>query len=223
MVAQADLFRKGSGGALPAPRRLILASSSPRRERLLSELGLPFAKVPPLFDEGSVELRSPSELALELARGKARSVACRYPEDVVLGADTVVYLEGEVLGKPGSREEAKAMLRALSGRRHEVFTGVCLVCLGMGLEEAFVEVSSVFFRDLSEEEIEAYANSGEPMDKAGAYAVQGKGASLVRRVEGCFYNVVGLPVSRVCEALSRFGIRPHLFWVEGGSGAWSDF
>lgn len=182
--------------------RLVLASQSPRRRELLARAGFSFVVRPVEVDES----RRPGEDAAahvqRLAREKARAARAE-PEETVLGADTVVVVDGEILGKPADVVEAAAMLRKLSGRSHEVFTGVCLRRDAVELTE--FEVTRVCFVALSEEEVQEYVASGEPMDKAGAYAVQGLASKFVERIEGCYFNVVGLPVARVYRMMKQLG------------------
>jgi septum formation protein len=191
--------------------KLILASASPRRKDLLAALGVPFEVVPSRADEGSAAEVSPGDataVAVSLARMKARDVASAsgpHEPALVVGADTLVVLPDRVLGKPSSREEARAMLRALAGREHRVVTGVAAVDPASGKTAEGSEETRVFFRELDEATIEAYLATGEPSDKAGAYAVQGVGSLLVERIEGCYFNVVGLPLGRLAEVLGRLG------------------
>lgn len=180
---------------------LILASASPRRASLLRQIGIPFEVVPSDVSEDVTLSPEPKEHALELARRKARDVAGRRADGIILGADTVVVLDGEILGKPHGADEAVQMLRKLSGRWHEVITAVVLLDPSKGGSHEAVEVTRVKFRDLSGEEVEEYVASGESMDKAGAYGIQGMGAVLVERIEGCYFNVVGLPLARLVEML----------------------
>lgn len=185
---------------------LILASASPRRRELLSRLGLPFTVRPSDADETPLAGESPRALVLRLARVKARQVA--RPGELALGADTVVALAGRVLGKPADDTEAAEMLRQLSGREHEVWTGVALVAPGSGgepaRERAGACLTKVTFRTLSAAEIAAYVASGEPHDKAGAYGIQGAAAAFVSGLDGEHSNVVGLPLPLVGELLSGF-------------------
>ncbi len=185
--------------------KLILASQSPRRRELLGRLGLEFTTKASQVDEDAFHADSPEALVRLLSREKARWVAEREePDTIVIGADTVVVLDGAVLGKPATQEEARAMLRQLSGRVHQVYTGVT-VCQGaFAVTEA--EVTQVRFRPLTEEEIHLYVRTGEPMDKAGAYGLQGLGVLLVEGVEGDYTNVIGLPVCRLGRILLEFGI-----------------
>ena len=182
--------------------KIVLASGSPRRAELLSRLGLPFVVRVSGVDESGLEHLSPPAQARELARLKARAVWQR--GDWVLAADTVVALEDRVLGKPADRDEYRRFIRLLSGRRHTVFTGFVLLH-PEGAEHAHVEPAEVYFRRLADWEIEWYVASGEGMDKAGGYGVQEKGMVLVERLEGDFYTVMGLPVARVWEALTKAG------------------
>lgn len=172
--------------------QLILASGSPRRRELLAQLHIPFTVVPSRFEEAAEGLIA-QETVERFAEGKAREVFSRYPEAVVLGADTVVCFGGEILGKPRDEEDARRMLRLLSGKTHSVFTGVCLVGRDLFRREA-VE-TKVSFLPLSERFIEEYVKSGSPMDKAGAYGIQD--GALASRVEGSYTNVIGLPMERV--------------------------
>ncbi len=183
---------------------LILASSSPRRRMLLRNVGARFRVIPADCDESGADALPPKERVAELARLKCAAVAAEYPDDVVLGADTLVLdADGEVLGKPADEEDARRMLRALSGRSNTVYTGVCVI--RNGETHLAVEETEVFFREMSEREIDDYVRSGEPMDKAGAYGVQERGALFVRRVEGDYFNVVGLPLVLTQRLLRQAG------------------
>lgn len=190
------------------PTDLILASASPRRRELLGRLGLPFEVVPSAVDEPLAPGVPIPTLAAALARAKARDVAARLGRGLVLGADTVVAVDGRPFGKPGSREEARAMLAALRGRSHEVVTAVVLLDAGAGREVCATVTSRVVMRDYGHAEVEAYLDTPEPYDKAGAYAVQGEGGRLVERVEGCYTSVVGLPLSTTARLLRTFGLNP---------------
>ena len=186
--------------------RLVLASASPRRVELLLELGVPFDVVPSEEPEAWPP-GTPHEAVTALALAKCRSVAARLAAPgVVLGADTAVLLEGKVFGKPESPEDARRMLRALRGREHEVITGVALVEAPSGREAATHVVTRVLMRGYAEAEIDTYIASGEPFDKAGAYAIQGVGGALVAKVEGCYTNVVGLPLTTTRQLLEKWGI-----------------
>jgi septum formation protein len=183
------------------PGPLALASTSPRRAAILAGLGVAFRVVAPAdgSEEGVEGL--PGAIALRHAEAKARSVVGRAGSPIILGADTVVVKGGRVLGKPRDEAEAAAMLRFLSGGPHEVVTGVFVLDTRSGRSSSGVETSRVFFRDLSDAEISGYVATGEPLDKAGAYGVQGIGGVLVERVEGCYFNVVGLPLVRTRAVL----------------------
>ena len=186
---------------------LILASGSPRRRQLLEQIGLTFVVRSSDVDESVSPGLTPAQVVESLSARKGEAVAAEAaPGDLVLSADTVVSLDGAILGKPRDRAEAEAMLTALSGRTHQVYTGVTLLQDGRRLTEH--EVTAVTFRPLSPEEIAAYVSTGEPMDKAGAYGIQGLGALLVERLEGDYFNVMGLPLCRLGEMLAQFGVRP---------------
>ena len=186
--------------------KLVLASASPRRKELLEMLGFAdFEIIPAKGEEIAPPGVGPEELVMALSAQKAREVAGLCQKDaLILAADTIVWAEGQVLGKPKNEEEAVAMLRRLSGREHRVYTGVTL--LQNGAEQSRAEESRVFFRELSEEEIRAYVATGEPMDKAGAYGAQGKAALFVRKIEGDFFNVMGLPLCCLGEMLKEQGV-----------------
>lgn len=185
---------------------IILASQSPRRRQLLGQIGLDHFIVRPARGEEVMDpALSPAQLVEELSRQKAREVAgASDPGDLVIAADTVVAIDGRVLGKPHDREGACAMLSALSGREHTVYTGVTVCRDDRMLTQH--EATQVRFRSLSPREIRAYVDSGEPMDKAGAYGVQELGALLVEGIRGDYFNVVGLPLCRLGQMLSQFGV-----------------
>jgi septum formation protein len=185
--------------------RLILASGSPRRKELLENLGLEFQVIPSLCEEKIVDT-DPVIIASSLAKQKAEDVAGRVKEGLVLGADTIVYLDGTILGKPRSKKEAVYMLNLLKGKEHQVITGVAVIDALAKKSMVDYEVTKVFFRDLTEKEVKNYVEKGESFDKAGAYGVQGLGSLLVQRIEGCYFNVVGLPLTKVYLLLQRFGV-----------------
>jgi len=187
---------------------LILASASPRRVALLTTLGLQFEVRPSSVDETIHTPMSPEEAVIELACLKARAVAAETDSEagtLILGADTIVAYAGELLGKPGGPEEARRMLRLLSGSSHQVFTGVCLV-LPPGGEVSACEETIIHFRELCDEEIDSYIATGEPLDKAGAYALQGAAAAFVSKLVGCYTNVIGLPVPLTVSLLRQAGL-----------------
>ncbi|MHB9038805.1 MAG: Maf family protein [Armatimonadota bacterium] len=184
---------------------VILASASPRREELLSLIFREFWVVPSKFDESEVPLElPPAEHVVYSSLMKARDVARDNPKSVVIGADTVVVADDTILGKPRDRSDAARMLGMLNGRTHQVYTGVSVIYGGE--EHSGFECTDVKFSELSDEVISRYISSGEPMDKAGAYAIQGRGAVLIESINGCYFNVVGLPVHRLSVILHEFGI-----------------
>lgn len=193
-------------------RRLILASASPRRKELLEQVGAVFEVIPAKGEE-TVTREHPGEAVMELALQKAREVACgqkpdRAEELLVLGADTVVAFEGQILGKPVDEKDAVRMLSLLGGKTHEVYTGVAVIRRKNGKEEthSFYEETRVTMYPMSRQEIEAYVKTGEPFDKAGSYAIQGRCAVHIQRIDGDYNNVVGLPVARIYQEMSRLGI-----------------
>lgn len=186
--------------------KLILASQSPRRKYLLEQAGLRFTVIPSPFDETCVAPDEPLAYVRRLAEAKATAVARQYPEAWVIGADTIVAADQRLLGKPGSPEEARRMLGRLSGKTHQVYTGFCIRREGTDTSFSDAVCTDVTFKALSNKEIEWYIHTGEPFDKAGAYAIQGMGTFLVRRINGSYSNVVGLPVCEVVEILIREGI-----------------
>jgi septum formation protein len=190
--------------------RLILASSSPRRAQILRDAGLVFSIISSAVDETPIPGEAPGELVLRLANAKAELVAARsVGPAIVVAADTVVVLEGQILGKPRSTDDARHMLEKLSGHMHSVVTGVSLIRLPDVEQRAFVETTLVHFDRLSANEITRYLATDEPHDKAGAYAIQGRAGRYIPRIEGCYYNVVGLPLARLLSELHELG------WSEG--------
>ncbi|WP_438495297.1 Maf family protein [Paenibacillus sp. IHBB 3054] len=189
-------------------RLIILASGSPRRRELLSLLGLPFEVISSDADESTPPEFTPEMIVRSLALRKAEAVvpAAGKRNAVIVGSDTIVVLDDKVLGKPVDEQDSRVMLGMLQGKTHQVYTGVA--CIGLPEGKILVEhrVTSVTMRALSEEEISAYIATGEPADKAGSYAIQGLGATLVEKIEGCYFNVVGLPLSLLERMLSRVGI-----------------
>jgi len=185
---------------------IILASASPRRRELLNMIGIgSFKVIPDNSDEIISPGLSPEQLVCEIALNKAKNVSHSVcSDDIIIAADTLVFLDGRPLGKPGSPGDAAVMLRDLSGRRHTVYTGLAL--LRNGVHATCAEVTDVYFRVLSEDEIIEYVNTGEPMDKAGAYGAQGRGAVFIERLEGDFFNVMGLPLCRLSVMLKDFGV-----------------
>lgn len=192
-------------GADTMTRRIILASASPGRSELLRRTCIAFEVVPSDCDE-DVEAATPEEHVRRLALRKARTVAERHPDALVIAADSVAELDGEILGKPGSPDGAREMLRQLSGRTHRLLTGLAIVDGPTGRTYDGIEATRVHMRELSTDEIGAYVQSGEPLDKAGCYEVQGLGATIIDRIEGDFSNVVGLPMAHLARALRDFGV-----------------
>ena len=188
---------------------LVLASASPRRQEILRNAGIAFVAEPSHVAEVPLPEESPRTYAERLARDKALEVANHHPEDFVLGADTVVVVNGVMLEKPADAKDAARMLQLLSGKTHEVTTGVCLISPHLGAENRELrsasETTLVTMNDLSEQDISAYIATGEPMDKAGAYAIQGIASRWITRIEGDYFNVVGLPVARVYGMLREAG------------------
>ncbi len=183
-------------------KKIVLASASPRRRELLTTAGIEFEVLVSDADETIPEGTLPVDAAMLTAEKKALAVAEKCSDAVVIGADTIVVLDGKILGKPTDEEDARAMLRFLSGREHEVVTGVCLT--DGEIIKKFAQVSKVRFYELTDEEITAYVATKEPMDKAGAYGIQGKGCVLVEGIEGDYFNIVGLPVAATVRALAEF-------------------
>ena len=186
---------------------IILASNSPRRKELMAGLDIPFeVKTLPSIDESFPDTLQGGEIPLYIAREKANAYRTNIrPDELIITADTIVWLDGQVLGKPRDADEARSMLRALSGKEHEVFTGVALTSADKQI--SFVSESKVFFAELTDEEIDYYITAYRPFDKAGAYGIQEWiGYVGIRRIEGSFFNVMGLPVRRLYEALKEFGI-----------------
>jgi len=186
--------------------RLILASASQRRAEILDSAGLPFSVLSSAVNETPIPGESARGLVQRLALAKAELAAARaVGPAIIIAADTVVTLDGMILGKPRTTEDARRMLEKLSGRTHSVITGVALIRLPDAERVEFLETTHVHFRALDEEEIVRYLSSGEPFDKAGAYAIQGRAGRYIPRIEGCYYNVVGLPLARLCSALAELG------------------
>lgn len=185
---------------------IVLASASPRRRELLSMLGVKDFRIIPAFGEETAEPGlSADALVCALSLAKAREVAAKCPEtELILAADTIVLLDGQIMGKPADKQDAFRMLSELSGRTHTVFTGVTVMLGGRVLSD--FERTQVRFREMTEREILAYIDSGEPMDKAGAYGAQGIGALFVEGIEGDFFNVMGLPLCRLSKMLEKLGV-----------------
>ncbi len=192
--------------------RLILASASTRRAEILRDAGYHFTVLSSAVDETPYADESPHDLVLRLAEAKAELAAARAVGPAILiAADTEVVLDGLIFGKPRSSDDARRMLEKLSGRKHAVLTGVCLIRLPDAERISFVETTIVQFAPLNDEEITRYLATGEPHDKAGAYAIQGYAARYITRIEGCYFNVVGLPLSHLQQALTELGWTENYF------------
>lgn len=187
-------------------KEIILASNSPRRKKLLAENNIPFTVVVPHVEERKEDGMKPEELAMALAFEKAYDVAVRFRNHTVLGADTVVAFENQILGKPKDREEAEEYLRLLSGNYHRVITGFAILNLDMGVKRIDYEESSVYFRKLDQEEIFRYIMTEEPYDKAGGYGIQGAASSFIEKYIGDYENIVGLPVQKIFEYLRELEV-----------------
>ena len=188
--------------------RIILASSSPRRKKLLAQMGLQFEVIPSECKENFLPEQSPAEIATKLALDKAKNVSARIQEPaLVIGADTIVVRENKILGKPKDKDEAYSMLCQLQGQVHQVITGLAVIDTQSGRCLTGYERTQVELAPLTPQEIKWYISTGEPMDKAGAYAIQGFGGILIKRISGCYYNVVGLPIHRLWVMLKQMGIQ----------------
>jgi len=185
---------------------IILASASPRRRELLRQIGIDFTVDPADVDERVLPGESPEAYAVRVALDKARIAAQRAGTGVVIAADTIVVLDNVILGKPSDDEDAERMLMMLSGRTHQVITGIAIMDPAAGKTLTRTSTTNVRFRELSPDEIRWYVRTGEPLDKAGAYGIQEKGSLFISRIEGCYFNVVGLPLSLLGEMLLEFGI-----------------
>lgn len=191
---------------LDLKRRVVLASASPRRRKLLEQVGLQFDIIPANIDEDDIAITSPEQFVMELANRKAHHIAKTKAEDkIVIGSDTTVYLGDELLNKPTDEKDAYAMLTQLSGNTHQVYTGVSLMVGELGKESTFYVKTEVTFRELGEKEKIAYIATGSPMDKAGSYGIQDDfGSVFVSNISGCYYNIVGFPLSRFFEEIKKF-------------------
>ncbi len=185
--------------------QIILASASPRRQELLCSVGLKFKTIPAHANEDYKEGESPREHVQRLAKDKALAIAKKYPQAWVLGADTIVVIDEMILGKPKNKAQAQKMLERLSGREHKVFTGFTLAHIAFKVSKTKVIQSAVRFKTISPEEMEWYISCDEPYDKAGSYAVQGKGAYFIKSIRGSYTNVIGLPLCEVLEELKSLG------------------
>ena len=192
---------------MPKPvKKIILASASPRRKELLEKLGLEFEVESSDYEERSAPTVDPCGLVIKNSLAKARAVAARHKKAIIIAADTIGVIRGKVIGKPHTADEAGRMLRSLSEKSHRVITGFTIIDTETGRTISKSNETKVYFRKLTPPEIDAYVKTGEPLDKAGAYAIQGLGAVVVEKIEGDYYNVIGLPLSALTESLKEFGI-----------------
>lgn len=189
-------------------KTIILASTSPRRKKLLRQVGLEFKVEASDFKENIKLKLEPRKLARLLSKGKAETVAKRHKNAIIVAADTIVVLQGKILGKPQTKREAIKMLKKLSSKAHLVITGFTIIDTQNNKSLSKTVVTKVFVKKLTNKEINTYVALKEPLDKAGAYAIQGKGAFLIKKIEGDFNNVVGLPIFTLVEALKKFGVNP---------------
>lgn len=187
-------------------KKIVLASASPRRKEILSVTGLPFIVEPSDYEEKLDHTVNPHDLAKNLSMGKARNIAGKYRNALIIAADTFIVSTGKLLGKPHTSDEARKMLTLLNGKTHSVITGYTILDTETGKKITRSVETKVWFRKMSLEEIEAYVNTGEPLDKAGGYAIQGLGAMIVKKIEGDYLNVVGLPLFDLAESLKKFGV-----------------
>lgn len=190
-------------------QKIILASGSPRRREIFTKLGINFQYVTANVDESFNPALPIEDEIMRVAATKAYSVSAIYEEAFVIGADTIVVLDGEIIGKPKDKYDAQNILSKLSNRKHEVFTGVAVVNKKNKICERFYEKTDVYFKKLTNELINWYIDSEEPMDKAGAYGIQGKGSLLVEKIDGNYDNVMGLPAGKLLETFGKLGIRPY--------------
>ena len=185
---------------------ILLASTSPRRRELLELLGLPFRIVPPTCEETLSPHLAPSEQTRQLALDKAQSVANKHPQDLVIGSDTVIEIEGRLLGKPGNMHEAETILQHLRGRCHQVHTGVAIIQQATNISIDFVETAQVWIHPFEENTLKSYLATEESLGKAGAYSIQGEGAQLIEKIEGDYPTIVGLPLLRTAKVIEQQGV-----------------
>ena len=187
-------------------KKIILASQSPRRKQLLEQIGLKFEIEPSNYEEDMTLEMTPEKLVEHLSLGKAKDVAGRHKDAIIISADTIVAMDGEVFGKPKTAERAKEMLEKFSGKAHTVLTGFTVIDGETGKQISKCVATKVYFKNLSEKEIDAYIATGEPLDKGGGYAIQGLAALFVEKIEGDYFNIVGLPILPLTEELKNFGV-----------------
>jgi septum formation protein len=187
-------------------RTIVLASGSPRRREMLEKIGLKFEVDPSDYPENLTTGERAEEIVCRIALGKARAVGARHPQALIIAADTIGVIRGRIIGKPHTPEQALLMLQWLNGKSHRVISGLTVLEAASGKQITTTVETRVYFKKLSIEELTRYVSSGEPLDKAGAYAIQGLGSLLVKKIEGDYYNVVGLPLNTLADILKKFGI-----------------
>jgi septum formation protein len=187
-------------------RKIVLASASPRRKELLEKIGLKFTVDPSAFKENARPDLKPEGYAKYISLGKASIIAPKYPDSIIIAADTIGVLRGKIIGKPGTEDEARQMLLSLSGKSHRVITGFTILDQSNHKSVTRIVETRVYIKELSPAEIFDYVKTGEPMDKAGAYAIQGLGSVIVEKIVGDYYNVMGLPLNALAQSLKEFGI-----------------
>ncbi len=185
-------------------QKIILASQSPRRKKILEQIGLEFTVAVSDFDETKIKFKTPQEMVEKLSFEKAKMIAQKYPKAIIIGADTTVIFQKEIIGKPKSKADAFRILRLLSGNTHEIVTGFTVIKGKKSVTKHVI--SKVRFKKMTEAEIKAYVETGDPMDKAGGYGIQEKGGLFMENIEGDYFNVVGLPIFAVARALKQFGV-----------------
>jgi len=188
-------------------QKIILASQSPRRRDLLKQIGLEFEIDPSNYEEDMTLDMEPRKLAEYLSLGKTKDVAQRHKDSIIISADTIIAVDNEVFGKPKTPEKAKYMLQKLSGRAHSVITGFTIINTEINKQISKSVETKVYFKNISEEEMDAYIATGEPLDKGGGYAIQGMAALFVEKIEGDYFNIVGLPIIALTDELKNFGIK----------------
>jgi len=187
-------------------KRIILASTSPRRHELAKAMGLEFEIVPSNYEEDMGMKLAPSKLVMTLAYGKAVDVAKNYKKGIVIGVDTVVVYKDKLLGKPKTKEKSRAMLKMLSDKSHEVYSGIAIIdCKSKKTVKSF-EVTKVYFNKLTDKEINSYIRTGQSLDKAGAYGIQDLSSIFVKRIDGCYFNIMGFPIYKLYQLLQKFGV-----------------
>ena len=197
-------------------KKIILATTSPRRHEIAERMGLDFEIVPSEYEEDMTLKLEPEELAKTLAYGKAADVAKKCKEGIAIGVDTFISFKGKFLGKPKNKEDAFNMLKSFSGKSQEVYSGIALIDCETGETIKDFEVTKVYFRKMSDSEINQYIKTGEPMDKAGSYAIQKLGSIFIEKISGCYYNVMGFPVHNIYKNLRKMDV--NIFDHEGWKG-----